>query len=79
VTAATTSLLYAASQTDGLESSPWSTDNVPQCIGFPNDSELAPAFQAAINELIADGTYDTIMEKWGVADLGTIDQAELLQ
>ncbi|MFD3503344.1 ABC transporter substrate-binding protein [Streptomyces sp. NPDC058678] len=32
---------------------------------FKKGSELAPAFQAAVNSLIADGTYDSILKKWG--------------
>jgi polar amino acid transport system substrate-binding protein len=32
---------------------------------FKKGSKLAPAFQAAVNELISDGTYDRILKKWG--------------
>ncbi|WP_411151922.1 ABC transporter substrate-binding protein [Streptomyces sp. A30] len=32
---------------------------------FKKGTELAPAFQAAVNRLIADGTYDRILKKWG--------------
>jgi polar amino acid transport system substrate-binding protein len=32
---------------------------------FKKDTKLAPAFQAAVNKLIADGTYDRILKKWG--------------
>ncbi|MFF4751187.1 ABC transporter substrate-binding protein [Streptomyces sp. NPDC002514] len=32
---------------------------------FKKGSKLAPAFQAAVNRLIADGTYDKILKKWG--------------
>jgi polar amino acid transport system substrate-binding protein len=32
---------------------------------FKKDTPLAPAFQAAVNELIADGTYAKILKKWG--------------
>ncbi|MFE9609166.1 ABC transporter substrate-binding protein [Streptomyces sp. NPDC006012] len=32
---------------------------------FKKGSKLAPAFQAAVNRLIADGTYDEILKKWG--------------
>lgn len=32
---------------------------------FKKGTKLAPAFQAAVNKLIADGTYDKILEKWG--------------
>jgi polar amino acid transport system substrate-binding protein len=32
---------------------------------FKKNTKLAPAFQAAVNKLIADGTYDKILRKWG--------------
>ncbi|MEU6236015.1 ABC transporter substrate-binding protein [Kitasatospora sp. NPDC047058] len=33
---------------------------------FKKDSPLTPAFQAAVNQLIKDGGYDRILQKWGV-------------
>ncbi|MEE1769210.1 ABC transporter substrate-binding protein [Streptomyces sp. JV185] len=33
---------------------------------FKKGTELAPAFQAAVNGLKADGTYDRILKKWGI-------------
>ncbi|QIY94977.1 ABC transporter substrate-binding protein [Streptomyces sp. S1D4-11] len=32
---------------------------------FKKDTKLAPAFQAAVNDLIANGTYEKILKKWG--------------
>lgn len=32
---------------------------------FKKGTPLAPAFQAAVNKLIEDGTYDKILAKWG--------------
>ncbi|MCI3275561.1 ABC transporter substrate-binding protein [Streptomyces cylindrosporus] len=32
---------------------------------FKKGTKLAPAFQAAVNKLIADGTYTKILKKWG--------------
>ncbi|MGW6529534.1 ABC transporter substrate-binding protein [Streptomyces venezuelae] len=32
---------------------------------FKKGSELAPAFRAAVDRLIKDGTYDRILKKWG--------------
>ncbi|WP_327427611.1 ABC transporter substrate-binding protein [Streptomyces sp. NBC_01236] len=32
---------------------------------FKKGTELAPAFQAAVNDLIANGTYEKILKKWG--------------
>ncbi|WP_327366525.1 ABC transporter substrate-binding protein [Streptomyces sp. NBC_01217] len=33
---------------------------------FKKGTPLAPAFQAAVNSLKADGTYDRILKKWGI-------------
>ncbi len=35
---------------------------------FQKGSALPPAFQAAVNELIKDGTYRQILQKWGTTD-----------
>ncbi|MFI1520477.1 ABC transporter substrate-binding protein [Kitasatospora cineracea] len=35
---------------------------------FKKGSPLTPAFQAAVNELIKDGSYRKILAKWGTAD-----------
>ncbi|MEU8515851.1 ABC transporter substrate-binding protein [Kitasatospora sp. NPDC048722] len=35
---------------------------------FKKGSRLTPAFQAAVNQLIKDGTYERILRKWGVTD-----------
>ncbi|ATL26652.1 ABC transporter substrate-binding protein [Streptomyces formicae] len=32
---------------------------------FKKGTKLAPAFQAAVDQLIKDGTYDRILKKWG--------------
>lgn len=37
---------------------------------FKKGTPLAPAFQAAVNGLKADGTYDRILKKWGVTESG---------
>ncbi|MFF5499433.1 ABC transporter substrate-binding protein [Streptomyces aquilus] len=34
---------------------------------FKKDSKLTPAFQAAVDKLIADGTYAEILKKWGTS------------
>ncbi|OAH12303.1 ABC transporter substrate-binding protein [Streptomyces jeddahensis] len=34
---------------------------------FKKGSKLTPAFQAAVNQLIKDGTYDRILKKWGTS------------
>ncbi|MFF8276462.1 ABC transporter substrate-binding protein [Streptomyces lateritius] len=35
---------------------------------FKKGTPLAPAFQAAVNRLKADGTYDRILRKWGLTE-----------
>ncbi|MFD8536537.1 ABC transporter substrate-binding protein [Streptomyces rubrogriseus] len=42
-------------------------------VGFAlkKGSELAPALQAAVNGLIADGTYARILKKWGTTESAT--------
>lgn len=40
-----------------------------------SNGELAAAYQAALEELIADGTYDELLAKWGLEELGYTDTA----
>ncbi|MFD7708974.1 ABC transporter substrate-binding protein [Streptomyces sp. NPDC059785] len=37
---------------------------------FKKGTKLAPAFQAAVDRLIADGTYKKILDKWGTTGSG---------
>lgn len=43
---------------------------------FKKGTPLAPAFQAAVNKLKKDGTYDRILAKWGTAESG-IERSEI--
>ncbi|MEU2380264.1 ABC transporter substrate-binding protein [Streptomyces misionensis] len=43
---------------------------------FKKGTKLAPAFQAAVNRLIADGTYDRILKKWGTTG-SAIDRSRI--
>jgi polar amino acid transport system substrate-binding protein len=43
---------------------------------FKKGTPLAPAFQAAVNKLIEDGSYDKILEKWGTTG-SAIDKSEI--
>ena len=45
-------------------------------IAMPKGSDLAPAMQAAVQHLIDDGTYQKIVQKWGLEG-GAIKQAPL--
>ncbi|TDD08363.1 ABC transporter substrate-binding protein [Saccharopolyspora terrae] len=57
-------LRYATSQQPGLR---FLNEFRRLDVGFalPKGSPLAPALQAAVNKLIADGTYQRILHKWG--------------
>ncbi|WP_051966667.1 ABC transporter substrate-binding protein [Kitasatospora mediocidica] len=43
---------------------------------FAKGTPLAPAFQAAVNQLIKDGTYQRILQKWGTAD-SAVQQSQI--
>lgn len=60
---------YAVAQTGGqLASVGDSYDTAPYGIALPkNDGTYAKAVQGAVQALITDGTYKTILDKWGVA------------
>ncbi|MFE5245358.1 MULTISPECIES: ABC transporter substrate-binding protein [unclassified Streptomyces] len=57
-------LRYAVTQLDGLR---FLNEYKRLDVGFAfkKGSPLAPAFQAAVNGLKEDGTYDRILKKWG--------------
>lgn len=60
---------YQVKQTKGqfkLSGEPYGT--APYGIGLPKGSKLAPAIKAALEKLIANGTYGEVLDKWGVAD-----------
>ncbi len=43
---------------------------------FTKGTKLAAAFQAAVNKLIADGTYGKILKKWGTSG-SAIEKSEI--
>lgn len=57
-------LRYAVAQLEGLR---FLNEFKRLDVGFAfkKGTPLAPAFQAAVNGLVADGTYDRILKKWG--------------
>lgn len=61
-------LAYVAQQSNGqfsvLEEN---YDPAPYGFAVPKGSELAPAVEAAVEALIADGTYQQVLEKWNVS------------
>lgn len=69
---------YAVTQTKGaIEVVGESYDNAPYGIAIPkNLGKFGEAIQGAVQSLIDDGTYETILKKWNV-QRGAIDKAEL--
>ncbi|MDQ1039641.1 polar amino acid transport system substrate-binding protein [Streptomyces sp. V3I8] len=57
-------LRYAVAQQEGLKFLN-EFHRLDVGFAFKKGTKLAPAFQAAVNGLIADGTYDKILKKWG--------------
>ncbi|WP_327357171.1 ABC transporter substrate-binding protein [Streptomyces sp. NBC_01304] len=59
-------LRYAVDQQEGLK---FLNEFKRLDVGFAfkKDTDLAPAFQAAVNRLKQDGTYDRILKKWGTS------------
>lgn len=49
-------------------------DAAPYGLVFANDTELTQAVQTAMQELMDDGTYESILSNWGVQD-GAVDEA----
>lgn len=45
------------------------TEARPVAIAVPNDSDLLPALEAALNTLVENGAYGDIMDKWGLTEL----------
>ena len=69
---------YAVEQTGGeLETVGKVEDALPQGIVVAKDDpELTKAVQAAVQKLMDDGTWQKILEAWGVKD-GALDKAEI--
>lgn len=58
---------YLADQGNaGLSAQPFVYEAIPQGIGMPKDSELTPAVAEALKVLIEEGTYQEILDKWGI-------------
>ncbi|BAJ30733.1 MULTISPECIES: ABC transporter substrate-binding protein [Kitasatospora] len=68
---------YALKQTGGqLEKIGETYDSAPYGVILAKGSPLSPAVQGAIKSLMADGTYKTILDKWGVA-AGAVTTSEI--
>lgn len=65
---------YAVSlQSDKIELAGDSFDTAPYGIAVQKDSKLVQAIQAALQSMMDDGSYKTILQKWGV-DSGAVDK-----
>ncbi|MFC8669374.1 ABC transporter substrate-binding protein [Streptomyces sp. NPDC057199] len=68
-------LRYAVAQQEGLKFLN-EFHRLDVGFAFKKGTKLAPAFQAAVNKLIADGTYDRILKKWGTTG-SAIEKSEI--
>ncbi|GAA5010128.1 ABC transporter substrate-binding protein [Kitasatospora paranensis] len=68
---------YALKQTNGqLEKVGDTYDSAPYGIVVAKGSDLGKAVQGAVQSLIADGTYKSILDKWGVS-AGAVTQSQI--
>ncbi|MBJ7353587.1 MAG: ABC transporter substrate-binding protein [Thermoleophilaceae bacterium] len=68
---------YAVKQSDGsLKSTGKDYDSAPYGIAINKKTELTPAIQAAVQELIDNGTYAAILKKWGL-ESGAITESKI--
>lgn len=61
-----------------FELQPFVYEPLEQGIVIADGSELGPAIQAAIQELVSNGTYAEILEKWGITESGYTSPDEVL-
>jgi len=68
---------YAIAQTDDkLQAAGDAFEEAPYGIAVAKGSELTTAVQAALQSMIDDGSYQAILDEWGVA-AGAIDEATI--
>lgn len=70
VTGGTTDWVAYVSQEQGnqFEVGSLEYEPVPLGFGFPKDSQLVKVFQAALQEMIRNGVYQKVLEKWDLQD-----------
>lgn len=69
---------FAAKQEGAqLDAQPFVYEPVPQAIAVPKGSPLAKPIQAAIAELISNGVYAEILNKWGIAGAALTDPSQV--
>jgi polar amino acid transport system substrate-binding protein len=70
-------IAYAITQTGKLEQAGDIYDSAPYGVVVPKeDTQFATAIQGAIQAMIADGSYQAVLDKWGLTD-GAVTTSEL--
>lgn len=68
---------YAVKQSEGqLKSTGKDYDSAPYGVAVSKKSGMTEAVQAAVQELMDNGTYTAILDKWGLAS-GAIDESKI--
>ncbi|GAA0339645.1 transporter substrate-binding domain-containing protein [Actinoallomurus spadix] len=78
VAAGSGKLKYSAKQSGRLDTSNLLVNAVYNGLGVKQGSPLGPALKAALQAVIADGTYAKIRSKWGVTSQGDLTSAVLI-
>ncbi|MCO5973071.1 transporter substrate-binding domain-containing protein [Actinoallomurus soli] len=78
VAAGSGKLKYSAKQSGRLDTSSLLVNAVYNGLGVKQGSPLGPALKAALQSVIADGTYARIRAKWGVSSQGDLKTAVLI-
>lgn len=78
VAAGSAKLLYMANQTGTFAVSEFTAGAVYNGIGVPKGDPIGPLLRDALQSMMDDGSYQAIMEKWGVAQNGMLDEALLV-
>lgn len=71
-------LAHMATQTGDLRVSDLVLAPVNSCIGVRKDDPLGQVLVDTIQSMIDDGSYQQIMDDWGIADSGMLTQASLI-
>jgi polar amino acid transport system substrate-binding protein len=78
VAAGSAKLHYLAKQTGKFDVSVFISNAVYDCIGIRKGDPLGPVLRDALQAIMDDGTYKSIMAKWGVDGSGMLDKALLV-
>jgi len=78
VAAGSAKLLYLAKQTGRFSVSKLTSNPVHNGIGVRKGDPLGPVLRDALQAMIKDGSYETMMAKWGVNGSGMLTKAVLV-